>query len=63
MIEGLTTINSTRKAELFEWLLKMQCGNGLMHESVYLGDSVRACIPPCMWHAVKTRAHTLDMHA
>ena len=42
MIEGLTTTNSTRKAELFEWLLKMQCDNGLMHESVYLGHNVRA---------------------
>ncbi len=45
MIEGLTTDNSTRKAELFTWLLKMQCGNGLMHESVFLGGNVRARVP------------------
>ena len=44
MIEGLTTDNSTRKAELFTWLLRMQCGNGLMHESVYLGGNVRICV-------------------
>jgi meiotically up-regulated gene 157 (Mug157) protein len=47
MIEGLTTSNSTRVAELFTWLLRMQCGNGLMHESVFLTDQVLAlsCVP------------------
>ena len=42
MIEGLTTSNSTRVAELFTWLLRMQCRNGLMHESVLLGSDVRS---------------------
>ena len=45
MIQGLTSNDPPERVQLFRWLLKMQCGNGLMHESVDVND-VSKCTRP-----------------
>jgi meiotically up-regulated gene 157 (Mug157) protein len=36
MVQGLTSSHSYEQAGLLQVLLHMQCGNGLMHESVHV---------------------------
>lgn len=47
MVQGLTAHNATERAGLLRTLLKLQCGNGLMHES---GGWQRAA---CMAHELR----------
>ncbi|KAL4425793.1 hypothetical protein ABPG75_009809 [Micractinium tetrahymenae] len=37
-VQGLTATTAAERAEMLRTLLKMQCGNGLMHESVSVND-------------------------
>jgi hypothetical protein len=38
LLQALTSSNATEQAQLLRWLGRMQCGNGLMHESVWIND-------------------------
>jgi hypothetical protein len=37
MVQGLTSSDPYEQAGLLQVLLRMQCGNGLMHESIHVG--------------------------
>jgi meiotically up-regulated gene 157 (Mug157) protein len=39
MVQGLTSSDPYEQAGLLQMLLRMQCGNGLMHESVHVSGS------------------------
>ncbi|EFN57713.1 hypothetical protein CHLNCDRAFT_142936 [Chlorella variabilis] len=41
-VQGLTARSTEERAEMLRTLLKMQCGNGLMHESVNV-DNLQSC--------------------
>lgn len=45
MAQGLTSPDPAARANLFRQLLKMQCGNGLMHESVNMHE-LSSCTRP-----------------
>ncbi len=45
MVAALTSPRASEQAELMRQLLGMQCGNGLMHESVHV-DWVWRCTRP-----------------
>jgi meiotically up-regulated gene 157 (Mug157) protein len=47
MIQGLTSNDPSERVQVFRWLLKMQCGNGLMHESVDVNDLSKCTRPWC----------------
>jgi meiotically up-regulated gene 157 (Mug157) protein len=38
MVQGLTSSDPYEKAGLLQVLLRMQCGSGLMHESVHVSS-------------------------
>ena len=50
LVQALTTANASLQADTMRRLLKMQCGNGLMHESVNVhmqsADSAAGCSRP-----------------
>lgn len=43
MVQGLTSSDPNEQAALLRVLLRMQCGNGLMHESVHVSVIVWHC--------------------
>jgi hypothetical protein len=45
VLQALTTTNTVEQAATLRWLLKMQCSNGLMHESVYV-ENLSSCTRP-----------------
>jgi hypothetical protein len=49
MTEALTTDSVSEKVRVLRMLLKMQCGNGLMHESVAAEDPTRCTRPEFEW--------------
>jgi hypothetical protein len=51
MVQGLTSSDPYEQAGLLQVLLRMQCGNGLMHESVHVSDGL------CFGCAACVRGH------
>lgn len=49
MIRAVTSEDVTERAEALRMLLKMQCGNGLMHESVNVEDPEECTRPIFEW--------------
>lgn len=49
MTEALTIDSVNEKVRILRMLLKMQCGNGLMHESVAADDPTRCTRPEFEW--------------
>ncbi len=47
MIQALTSSDPRERIKIFRWLLKMQCGNGLMHESVNANNLSQCTRPWC----------------
>ena len=45
IVQALTTVDSQEKANMTKMLLQMQCGNGLMHESVNV-KNIASCTRP-----------------
>jgi meiotically up-regulated gene 157 (Mug157) protein len=41
MVQGLTSSDPYEQAGLLQVLLRMQCGNGLMHESVHVSRGLK----------------------
>lgn len=49
MVQGLTSSDPNEQAALLRVLLRMQCGNGLMHESVHVSAPRRCTRPHFEW--------------
>ena len=47
MIQALTSSDPSERLKVLRWLLKMQCGDGLMHESVNANNLSQCTRPWC----------------
>jgi meiotically up-regulated gene 157 (Mug157) protein len=59
--QGLTTDNAEEQAAILRSLLEMQCGNGLMHESVSV-DKPSTCTRPIFEWANEMLGTALIQH-